>query len=43
VHLHQAIRWDPRNVQAMRLLALVYLARGRAEYRVWRLRAVANH
>lgn len=30
-HLHQAIRWDPRNVQAMRLLARVYVTQGRSE------------
>lgn len=30
-HLERSIRWDPRNVQAMRLLARVYLSRGEAE------------
>ena len=30
-HLHQAIRWDPRNVQAMRLLARVYITRGQSD------------
>jgi len=28
-HLHQALRWDPRNVQAMRLLVRVYVTQGR--------------
>jgi len=27
-HLHQALRWDPRNVQAMRLLVRVHLTQG---------------
>ena len=30
-HLHRAIRWDPRNVQAMRLLVRVYVTRGQSE------------
>jgi len=30
-HLHAAVRWDPRNVQALRLLARVYLSQGRPE------------
>jgi len=30
-HLHQALRWDPRNVQAMRLLARVYVTQGQSE------------
>ncbi|MFQ6102246.1 MAG: tetratricopeptide repeat protein [Anaerolineae bacterium] len=30
-HLHQAIRWDPRNVQAMRLLVRVYITQGQPE------------
>jgi len=31
VHLHQALRWDPRNAQAMRLLARVYVTQGQSE------------
>ncbi len=30
-HLHQALRWDPRNVQAMRLLVRVYITQGKSE------------
>ncbi|MBU0702437.1 MAG: tetratricopeptide repeat protein, partial [Chloroflexi bacterium] len=30
-HLHQAIRWDPRNAQAMRLLVRVYVTQRQPE------------
>lgn len=31
IHLHQALRYDPRNVQAQRLLARAYLSLGQPE------------
>ena len=30
-HLHQALRWEPRNAQAMRLLVRVYVTQGQPE------------
>ncbi|MEA3340251.1 MAG: tetratricopeptide repeat protein [Chloroflexota bacterium] len=30
-HLHQAIRWDPRNAQATRMLARVYVTQRQSE------------
>lgn len=30
-HLHQALRWDPCNVQALRLLVRVYITQGQSE------------
>lgn len=30
-HLQEALRWDPRNVQALRLLARAYLSQGQPE------------